>query len=485
MKLRPSFYPLSATVVYLLLAQLAFAADKEVSFKTEDGRTIHGRLCLPDNLKEKVPAVMLLPSPAHDQSVFEGEGNTGQNQSPGLIPIITAKGVAALSFDFRGRGKSAGEMALRPALQRDSQKLYSMGVRAAMAFLIAQPEVDSSRLGVVAEEEGAEAGVAGWAGDSRVKAMALISGRLSGPAKESIASERDMPLFLIVSSEDKKGFADMTDAYFLSTNRESDIEVYRGLGSGTAMFKAFQSRFPNETPLEQTIGEWISDKLLSTGTLAEVSFQTEDGWTIYGNFRVPQNAPARVPAVILLHSGLSDRNAYHELEGALARSGLAVLNIDWRGKGKSTGKGKYFELSKAERDKGYLDAKAAVIFLTSQSGIDPDRLGIMGTVIGAKYAMAAAVDEPRIRTVVVLTGYIPTEKEKAYVSTQKLPILLVTSSGHKAVTQSLTELYSLAKGGGSELLVYKGGAIGYQLFEVDKDLLPRVVRWMKDKLSQQ
>jgi dienelactone hydrolase len=481
MKLRPSLFLLSAITVYSLIPQTATAAEKEISFKTEDGFTIHGRFCVPDNLKAKVPAVMLLPSAAHDQSAF-GDGNPGENQPPGLIQIITERGVAALSFDFRGRGKGVHEN-LRNSRQKTSAKLY-MDVRAAMAFLSAQPEVDPSRLGVVAQEDGADAAVAGWAGDTRVKAMAFISGRLSGPAKESIAAEREMPLFLVVSSEDKRGFADMTDAYFLSTNRESDIEVYRDLGTGTAMLKAFHSRFPNEKPLQQTIGEWISDKLLSTGTLTEISFQTEDGWTIYGNFRVPQNTSGKIPAVILLHSGLSDRNAYHELETALARSGLAVLNIDWRGKGKSTGKGKYFELSKAERDRGYLDAKGAVTFLTSQPGIDADRLGIMGTVIGAKYAMAAAADEPRIRTVVVLTGYIPTEKEKTYVRTQKPPILFVTSTGHRAVTQSMTELYGLAKGSGSELLIYNGGAIGYQLFEVDKDLLPRVATWMKDKLSR-
>ncbi len=483
MKLRPALYLLAAVGSYSLFAQSPIAANKEITFKTEDGWTIRGRFCVPDNLKAKVPAVILLPSAAHDQSAFGDNSNAGRNQSPGLIPIITGKGVATLSFDFRGRGKSVDVNGFRSARGRDLAKLY-LDVRAAMAFLIAQPEVDPSRLGIVAEQESAEAAVAAWAGDTRVKAMVMISGRLSAPAKESIASERTMPLFLVVSSEDKRAFADMTDAYFLSPDRESDIEVYRGLGSGTAMFETFRSKFLNEKPLQQTIGDWVSNKLLSTGTLIEVSFNTDDGWTIYGNFRVPQNAPARVPAVILLHSGLSDRNAYHDLEAALARSGLAVLNIDWRGKGKSTGKGKYFELSKGERDKGYLDAKAAVAFLASQPAIDADRLGIMGTVIGAKYAMAAAADEARIRTVIVLTGYIPTEKEKAYVSTQRLPILYVTSSGHRAVTQSMTELYELAKGGGSELLVYNGGAIGYQLFELDKDLLPRVVRWMKDKLSR-
>lgn len=483
MKLRPTFCLLSVIVVYSLFTQSATGADREISFKTEDGWIIHGRLCVPDNLKEKVPAVMLLPSAGHDHPVFGSYRSVGQDQYSDLIPIITGNGVVALSLDFRGRGKSVDPKALRSARRQGLANLY-MDVRAAIAFLIEQPEVDSSRLGIVAEEEGAQAAVAGWGGDTRVKAMTLISGRLSGAAKELIASEPEMPLFLVVSSEDKKGFADMTDAYFLSTNRESDIEVYSGLGIGTAIFKAFQSKFPKEKPLQEAIGDWISDKLLSTGTLTEVSFHTEDGWTIYGNFRVPQNASARIPAVILLHSGLSDRNAYHELEAALARAGLAVLNIDWRGKGKSTGKGKYFELSKAERDKGYLDAKGAVNFLTSQPGIDADRLGIMGTVIGAKYAMAAAAEEPRIKTAVVLTGYIPTEKEKAYVSTQRRPILYVTSRGHRAVTQAMTELYGLAKGDGSELVVYNGGAIGYQLFELDKGLLPRVVRWMKDKLSQ-
>ncbi|HXG64543.1 MAG TPA: dienelactone hydrolase family protein, partial [Blastocatellia bacterium] len=280
------------------------------------------------------------------------------------------------------------------------------------------------------------------------------------------------------------GFADMTDAYFLSPNRQSDIEVYNGLGVGTWMLSMFRQKFPNEKPLHQTIGDWVADHILSTGSLAEVSFQTADGWTIYGNLRVPQNAAGKLPAVILLHSGLSDRHAYHELEAELARAGLVVLNIDWRGRGKSTGKGKYFELTKAERDKGHLDALAAVNFLAAQPNVDAARIGILGTVIGARYAMAAAAEDPRIRTAVVLTGYIPTEKERAYFTSQNVPVLYITSRGHRAVTQALTDFHKLTRERGSELMVYDGGAIGYQLFELDESLLPRVVRWMKEKLSQ-
>src|SRR5262249_14544091 len=323
----------------------------------------------------------------------------------------------------------------------------------------------------------------GWDGDKRVRAMALISGRLGEASKRQIESEPGLPLLLMVSSEDREGFADMTDAYFLSKSKETDIEVYSGLGVGTGMFSVWRYKFPKEKPMHESIGEWTCNQLLTTGALAEVSFQTEDGWTIYGNLRIPQTAAERVPAVILLHSGLSDRYVYSELEVQLAKAGLAVLNIDWRGNGKSVGKGKYFELPKSERDKAYLDAKAAVAYLAGQPEVDASRIGIIGTVLGAKHAMAAAAEEPRIKTAVILTGYIPTEKEKAYILGNKPPILYVTSRGHSAVTKSMSELYDQTKNSGSELKIYDGGAIGYQLLEMEPGLASRIIAWMNEKLT--
>lgn len=465
---------------------IVLAGEKEVSFKTEDGWTIYGTLSLPDSGEGKVPVVLLLPSLEHDRAAFGiyRDPGPGRPQYPGLAPVIIGRGVATLNLDLRGRGKSLGKKELHSFSRDELAKLY-LDVRAAISFLESQPEVDSSRIGIVAVGESSEAAVHGWAGDSRIQAMALISGRLGEAGKKQLAASPDLPLFLVVSSEDKSGFADMSDAYLLSKSQETTIEVYNGLGNGTWMFSLFKARYPKEKPLHETIGEWISAQLLLTGKFSEVTFQTEDGWTIHGNLRVPGSATgSKTPAVILLHSGLSDRNVYHELEVALAKSGLAVLNIDWRGNGRSTGKGKYFDLTRAERDKGYLDAKAAVNFLAGQPDIDSNRLGILGTVIGAKHSMAALAEEPRIKTAVVLTGYIPTEKEKLYLTSQKVPVLYVTSSGHRPVTRSLTEMYNRTKHQGSELVVYEGGAIGYQLFKLDYKLMPRVVTWMKEKLSQ-
>ncbi|CAN5742532.1 hypothetical protein BH18ACI4_BH18ACI4_03290 [soil metagenome] len=470
----------------LCITSTVSAGEREVSFKTEDGWTIYGTLSWPDNAQKRVPVVILLPSVDHDRASFGiyRDPGPGRPQYPGLAPVIAGRGVATLNLDMRGRGQSIGKKELHSFSDQELSKLY-LDVRAAIVFLESQPEVDASRVGIVAVGESSEAALLGWAGNSRVRAMALISGRLTQDGKRQIATSAELPLLLVVSSEDKRGFADMTDAYFLSKSKESDIEVFNGLGNGTWMFSLFKAKYPKEKPLHEQIGGWIADQVLLTGQLSEVTLQTEDGWTIYGNLRVPEGTTRdKVPAVILLHSGLSDRNVYADLEVALAKNGLAVLNIDWRGNGKSTGKGKYFELTKAERDKGYLDAQAAVNFLASLPNIDANRIGILGTVIGAKHAMAAAAGEPRIKTAVVLTGYIPTEKEKAYFTTQDVPVLYVTSAGHRPVTQSLTEMYTITKGKGSELVIFPGGAIGYQLFALQEDLLPRVVRWMKDKLNQ-
>jgi dienelactone hydrolase len=335
----------------------------------------------------------------------------------------------------------------------------------------------------VAEQQSAEAAVIGWGGDYRVSAMALISGRLSDAAKNLIAASPKLPMLLVVSSEDKQGFADATDAYFLSTSRETDIEVYEGLGIGAAMLGVFQDKSPKEAPLQRRMADWIADQILLEGKLTEVSFQTEDGWTIYGNLRVPQGIAEKVPAVVLLHTSLSDRYVYHDLEIALAKKGLAVLNIDWRGKGKSTGKGRYSELSEDEHGKGPLDVLAAINFLASQPDIDATRIGILGAALGTKHAMGAAVDEPRIKTAVMLTGYYPTEREKTYLIAQKMPVLYIITSNVEPFAQEVTELYNLTKQGGSELLVYEGGGIGYQFFRLDNTLVPRIARWMKEKLN--
>ncbi len=249
---------LSGAAVFALLYGAATtparAAEKEVSFKTKDGWTIHGMLGMPEGVKGRVPAVVFLHTFAHDSDAY------GQYLYPGLAQITGGSGFATLRIDFRGRGKSIGEKELHSFSRQELAKLY-MDVSAAIDFLAAQDSIDATRLGIVAEEGSAEAAVVVWGGDRRVKALVLISGRLDETALKLIASSPALPLFLIVSKEDREGFRDMASAYNLTRSEQSIILVYKDVGIGTTMFSVWRSEHPKEKPIEEGIADWIKERL--------------------------------------------------------------------------------------------------------------------------------------------------------------------------------------------------------------------------------
>src|SRR5262249_7837332 len=212
-------------------------------------------------------------------------------------------------------------------------------------------------------------------------------------AKDVISVRDDLPVLCVASKEDKVGLADMAEVFKLSTNPTSDLLVYKDIGIGNSMFIAYANKFPNEKPLENVVADWVVPRLKSSAL--EVSFRTEDGWNLYGTLRMPQTANQKSPGVILVHSYLTDRHVFENLEHLLSAAGFAVLNFDFRGRGKSQEKGNYFDLPIAERDKAYLDVKAALDFLASQSAVNPDRLALVTTSIGVKYGLKAACSDPR------------------------------------------------------------------------------------------
>jgi dienelactone hydrolase len=462
---------------FTIMAISCSGAEKEISFKTEDGWTIYGMLGMPEGAKERVPAVVFLHSFDHDRDAY------GKYLYPGLAQIISERGMATLRIDLRGRGRSREDRDLHSFSPQEIAKLY-LDVRGALAFLESQTGVDVSRIGIVAEGESAEAAVKGWAGDSRVRAVVLISGRLSEEAKQQISANPKTPFFLIVSREDRAGFRDMADAYKLTQSEDSLINVYKDMGMGTTMFSVWRSEHAKEKPIEENLAGWMLEQLHSAGRSQEVSFQTEDGWTLYGTLRTPDgttgNAPP--PGVIMVHSSFTHRHIFDHLAEQMVKRWLVVLNFDTRGRGKSTGKGELLSLPAEERNKTALDAKAAVNFLASQQGVK--RVGLLGPDRGAVYALAAAIDDPRVGALLLMTTLInATQKEQ--IAKLDIPIFYVASKDIEAVTNgSMAEAYAVTKNRGSRLLVYNGGALGYDIFQMDENLEPTLAQWTKEQLSR-
>ena len=83
----------------------------------------------------------------------------------------------------------------------------------------------------------------------------------------------------------------------------------------------------------------------------------------------------------------------------------------------------------------------------------------------------------------MLSGYIPSGKEREEIAGVSFPILFIGSRGFAPVTNAMADLYELTKDRGSEIKVYDGGALGYQLFDVDEGLEPYIVNWVKNRLT--
>ena len=181
----------------------------------------------------------------------------------------------------------------------------------------------------------------------------------------------------------------------------------------------------------------------------------------------------------MVHSNLSDRNIFNNLERMLADAGFAVINFDFRGRGKSRSKGSYFDLSKQEQDKGYLDVKAALDFLASQTEVDASRLAIVSTSVGIRYGLKAANMDSRVKSFVMLGG-LP---ERSEVEKGRFPILFVSCLGIPQIANAFREFHQITKDRGSHLLEFEGGGVGYHLFKLDDTLQPLIVRWLKPQFN--
>ena len=122
---------------------------------------------------------------------------------------------------------------------------------------------------------------------------------------------------------------------------------------------------------------------------------------------------------------------------------MAVLSIDWRGRGKSLTKGKYSELTQDERERGYLDAKGAINYLSSLAVMNPNRIAVLGTDRGALHALNVALDDRRVKALVILTViFTPAQKES--ISSLDIPVLYIGSQGIENVARDLTDAYHVS-----------------------------------------
>jgi len=456
------------------------SVQKEVQFQTEDGWTIHGTYTVPNSYRQgaKLPAALLIHASMHSQTVWVGY--------PGWAKI--QESVATLRIDIRGRGKSRGAIPWVNASREQREKVI-LDVQAALNFVCGQEQVDPERIAVVAEEYSASPAVIAALEDPRVRVMVLLSGILNEKAMDFISANSTKPILYVVSKEDRRSFDDMTNAYNLTRTEGSDIWVQDGLGIGATMGSVWRNVFadqPMENSIDDAEGRWLVNELWSTGKSSEVTLTTDDGWTLHATLRLPDKAQdrAKVPGVVLLPTALVDRDSYVNLERVFVRHGIAVLDLEWRGIGKSIDKGNYVDMTLPQLLQAPKDVELGYKFLASQDGVDPERIGVLGTALAAKLAMHAAKENPKFKAVAMLTPVTwPWEEKNDYETIEALdaPVLFVTGDGFGELTKKFAAYVGQNKR--NQVMVYPGGVFGYLLGRVDPNFETTVAEWFSNQLS--
>jgi hypothetical protein len=138
----------------------------------------------------------------------------------------------------------------------------------------------------------------------------------------------------------------------------------------------------------------------------DVAYETKAGIKLAGTLTLPRGAGPFPAAILITGSGPQDRDEsllghkpFLVIADYLTRRAIAVLRMDDRGVGGSTGNS-----TQATLDDMADDVLADVEYLKGRKEIDPNHIGVIGHSEGGIVGPAAAVRSPDITFVIMLAG---------------------------------------------------------------------------------
>ncbi|MBI2817400.1 MAG: dienelactone hydrolase family protein [Acidobacteria bacterium] len=224
----------------------------EVSFRSSDGWSLHGVLRLPEGASEgsKVPGVVFSHGMKHDLTTYYNLANE-----------VVKHGMAALLFDWRGKGPIIKENASRGMagidLPREEQETKAhLDVKAAIEFLAAQKAVDSNRIALVGATSGAGYAAEAAIGEARVKAIVFFTVYPQGDKFKQYLRTHDVSIFA-VDTEDFSAHAAPESARELvaiSKGKHNKLIVYTDVDKGSEMLEG-------KPDLEPAVVDWLVERL--------------------------------------------------------------------------------------------------------------------------------------------------------------------------------------------------------------------------------
>jgi len=327
--------------------------------------------------------------------------------------------------------------------------------------------VGTPRVTVIGVDAG-DVAVAVAAATSGVDSLVLINATLADESVDLIAELDQVSVLTVVDPLQRDRLANAVEGYLASTHDASSI-VVDGVDADMAA---------------TVVAHFVAAVDRAAIVVEEVTVMTADGWQLGADLHRPVATSIPRPAVVLMHSGRSDRTVFDRLANLIARAGLVALAIDWRGRGTSTNLGRFVDFTAEQQADVRLDVTAAYDFLAERTDVDSSRLGVLGVAHGAGFAANGAIGDPRTRALVMMTAiHRPDDQQREVLASGQVSGLFIASSRSSKSALSLRELYELTTGPRTRLLQYPEGVLGYQMFDLHPELEPAIVSWFKEVLA--
>lgn len=233
-------------------------------------------------------------------------------------------------------------------------------------------------------------------------------------------------------------------------------------------------------------GETASDCAPAGGELVreDVVLQAADGLQIAATVARPAEGEC-LPGVLLVHQFTMSRAQWDDVLPPLVDAGFVALAIDLRGHGDSDPQPGPFNDLLTDPDQAPLDVAAGLQWLSEHEAVDPDRLGVVGTSIGANLSVVA-LHEGRVRAAVPVSPRLD-----PILSLAGMPAALMVSDvfclaadgdGGGAQAQTCTDLVAQATGEARLEIIEGSSAHGVAIIDGFPEVVPEIITWLGQRL---
>ena len=249
--------------------------------------------------------------------------------------------------------------------------------------------------------------------------------------------------------------------------------------------RASRSRIWSFLPGDTSLVAWMRTLLLGITLCAVaspasaagrvVSFTAADGTPLVGMLYEAASRPA--PAVVLVHMLGRSKDEWATFADRLQGAGVTALAVDLRGHGRSAGNG-------SELPKMVGDVLGAVSWLSTQAGVRPGAVALVGASLGANLVALATAESATVRGVAVISPSLDYRGLRLDTSVMKKigarPMWLCTSSEDAYALRTVKELSNDQAGREQHLSSVR--AHGTNLLYADQELSAALVDWLRRTL---